>query len=81
VDEEFELIGEIRAIGTIAVGQGIRILDRLNRAFGRGNWRKLKGFAAVRLPDGTVADGEIQWFEAHGIGNRRMKIKRLINHV
>ncbi len=81
VDAEFELISEIREVETIATGHGIRILDRLNRAFGKGNWRKLKGFAAVRLPDGTVSEAEIHWFEAHGIGKRRMKIKRLINHV
>ena len=62
----------------IAAGRGIRILDRLNREYGKGNWRKLKGFATVRLPDGTVAEAEIHWFEAHGIGKRRMKIKRLI---
>ncbi len=75
---EFELLGEIRAVETIAAGHGIRILDRLNRLYGRGNWRKLKGVASVRLPDGTIAEAEIHWFEAHGIGKRRMKIKRLI---
>jgi len=78
VQAEFELVSEIRAVETIASGHGIRILERLNRAYGKGNWRKLKGFAAVRLPDGTVAEAEIHWFEAHGIGKRRMKIKRLI---
>lgn len=75
---DFELLGEIRAIETIATGHGIRILDRLNREYGRGNWRKLKGVARVRLPDGAVAEAEVHWFEAHGIGKRRMKIKRLI---
>ncbi len=66
------------AIETIATGHGIRILDRLNQEYGTGNWRKLKGIARVRLPDGTIAQAEIHWFEAHGIGKRRMKIKRLI---
>lgn len=75
---EFELISEIRAVETIATGHSIRILDRLNRAYGKGNWRKLKGLAEVRLPDGTLSEAEIHWFEAHGIGKRRMKIKRLI---
>jgi hypothetical protein len=78
VELEFELTGEIRAIETIASGHGVRILARLNRLYGTGNWRKLKGVAHVRLPDGTIAEAEIHWFEVHGIGKRRMKIKRLI---
>ena len=78
MEGEFELIGGIRAIETIASGHRIRIPDRLNREYGKGNWRKLKGFASVRLQDGTVTEAEIHWFEAHGIGKRRMKIKRLI---
>ncbi len=77
MDADFEIIGEIRATETIATGHGIRILDRLNREYGRGNWRKLKGFALVRLSDGTTAEAEVHWFEAHGIGKRRIKIKRL----
>jgi len=52
VEIEFELAGEIRSIETIATGRGIRILARLNRLYGTGNWRKLKGIAPVRLPDG-----------------------------
>jgi hypothetical protein len=79
VEIEFELAGEIRSIETIASGHSIRTLARLNRLYGSGNWRKLKGIAPVRLPDGTIAEAEIHWFEAHGIGKRRMKIKRLLD--
>lgn len=78
MESDFDLIGEIRAIQTIATGHGIRILDRLNQEYGRGNWRKLKGIARIRLADGTIAEAEIHWFDAHGIGKRRMKIKRLL---
>ena len=78
MEVEFEIVGEIRAVETIASGHGIRILERLNKLYGKGNWRKLKGVAPVRMPDGTIAEAEIHWFEAHGIGKRRMKIKRLI---
>jgi len=74
----FEILGEIRHVETIAVGRGIRILDRLNRDFGRGNWRKLKGIATVRLANGRVVDAELHWYEAHGIGKRKMKIKRYL---
>lgn len=78
MESDFDLISEIRAIERVATGHRIRILDRLNQEYGKGNWRKLKGIARVRLPDGTIAEAEIHWFEAHGIGKRRMKIKRLI---
>ena len=75
---EFEVVGEVRTVEVIASGRGIHILARLNRLYGKGNWRKLKGIASVRLPDGTITEAEIHWFEAHGIGKRRMKVKRLI---
>jgi len=74
----FEIVGEIRSVETIASGRGIRILARLNRLFGSGNWRKLKGVATIRFEDGTLAEVELHWFEAHGIGRRKMKIKRFL---
>ena len=74
---EFEVIGEIRHRELIAAGHGIYILARLIREFGKGNWRKMKGIATVRLEDGTITEAEVHWFEAHGIGKRRMKIKHL----
>src|ERR1043166_7781198 len=74
----FEIIGEIRHLETIASGHAIRILARLVKLYGRGNWRKMKGKATVRVEDGTVSEAELHWFEAHGIGKRRMKIKRLL---
>jgi hypothetical protein len=74
----FEVLGEIRRIETIASGHGIRVFDRLVREFGRGNWRKLKGFATVRLDNGRVVDVELHWYEAHGIGKRKLKIKRYL---
>jgi len=73
-----EIVGEIRAIETIASGSGIHILPRLVRLYGHGNWRKLKGFATVQFEDGTMAEAELHWFEATGIGRRRMKIKRIL---
>jgi len=52
---------------------------QLQEQFGRGNWRKLKGFATVQLEDGTIAEAEVHWYEAHGIGKRWMKIKRYLD--
>ena len=73
----FEIIGPITDIETIAVGNSIRVIGNLRRRYGHGNWRKRKGIATVRLRDGTIRDAEVHWYEAHGIGRRRIKIKRL----
>jgi hypothetical protein len=49
--ELFEVVGPIGGIETIASGHGIRDLGELQERFGRASWRKLKGFATVRLDD------------------------------
>jgi len=72
---DFEIIGSVRGVETIATGRAIRQLRRLRRRYGKGRWRKRKGVATVRLLDGTVRQAEIHWYEAHGIGRREMKIK------
>jgi len=72
---DFELVGPIRNVQTIAIGPGIRGLARLRKRFGPGRWRKLKGVARVRLIDGTIHTAEIHWYEAHGIGRKEYKIK------
>ena len=72
---DFELIGNIRDIEPIAVGHGIRVLTRLKKQYGLGNWKKLKGIATVELLDGSTHTAEIHWYEAHGIGKREFKIK------
>ena len=70
---DFEIVGEIAGVETIAAGTGIR--DRLRRQFGWGRWRKLKGIARVRLKSGTIRLAELHWYEAHGIGKREFKLK------
>ena len=70
----FEVFGEIRAVETIAAGRGVDIRRHLERTYGRGRWRKMKGVATVRLTDGTLCEAEIHWFEAHGIGRKDFKI-------
>ena len=76
---KFEIIGEVHHVETIASGHGIRILDRLVRLYGKGSWRKVKGWATVRLEDGTISEAELHWFEAHGVGKRLMKVKRVLD--
>jgi hypothetical protein len=79
VAEDFEIIGKIEEIVTIAVGSQIRELARLRKAFGAGRWRKLKGVATVRFEDGTIHRVEVHWYEAHGIGRKKLKIKEYLD--
>ena len=78
MDEDFEILSEINDIEIIAIGPQIRDLRRLKRRYGDGRWRKLKGWATVRLPDGTVSMAEIHWYEMTSVGRKELKIKRLI---
>jgi hypothetical protein len=74
----FEILGELRAVETIAAGRSVYIRRYLERTYGRGRWRKMKGIVTVQLTDGTICEAEIHWFEAHGIGRKDFKIKRII---
>jgi hypothetical protein len=62
---EFQLLDEIRDIETIGHGSGDYIRRYLERTYGKGRWRKMKGRATVRLADGTIC-------EAENTGLRRM---------
>ena len=72
---DFEVVGQIKNIEPIAAGRGVRDRSRWNKLHGKGRWRKLKGFATVRLPDDTIHRAEVHWYEAAGIGRREFKIK------
>jgi hypothetical protein len=74
----FAVVGRIEKIVTIAVGGRIRDILRIQRQFGPGRWRKRKGIAQVRLAGGQTRRAEVHWYEAHGIGRRKMKIKRFV---
>jgi hypothetical protein len=75
----FELVGEVTQVETFATGSSIREIARLRRLYGRGRWRKRKGIARVRLPDGKLRQAEVHWYEAHGIGRKEFKIKYYID--
>ena len=75
---DFEVVGPIRNVEVIAIGKSIRDLARLRRTYGSARWRKLKGVARVRLLDGAEYLAEVHWYEAHGIGRRDLKVKRVI---
>jgi len=74
-----KVLGDIERIEPIATGRGIRERKRLVKVYGQGRWRKMKGFATVELMRGRIVLVELHWYEAHGIGRREMKIKRIID--
>jgi hypothetical protein len=78
VEDEVEIVGEISDVETIASGPAVKRRRLLAKAHGAANWRKLKGIAMVRLPDGFVVRAEVHWFEAHGRGRHDLKVKRFL---
>ena len=76
---KFDVVGEIENIETIASGPSVKVRAFLRRAYGRGRWRKRKGVATVRLPNGNLRRVELHWYEAHGIGRRDLKIKMYLD--
>jgi hypothetical protein len=58
---DFEVVSEIIEIEIIAADKGIRDRARLRKQYGKGRWRKLKGVARVRLPNGRIRLAEIHW--------------------
>jgi len=59
----FEIIGEIEDVETLAVGGRIRDIMRIQKQYGRGR----------------ICNAEVHWYEAHGIGRKKVKIKRLLD--
>ena len=76
---DFVIVGPLEGAETIATGRGIRELQRLRKQHGPGFWRKRKGAAEIRLPNGSVRRAELHWYEAAGIGKCEFKIKRYLD--
>ena len=79
MEKDFEILSDVVDIEQIAVNLSIRERRRLQARFGGRRWRKLKGTALVRFPNGEVRRAEIHWYEAHGVGRRKMKVKHLLD--
>lgn len=77
--KDFEFVGDITNVETIAVGNSIRVIKRLKRLYDDGRWRKLKGIAKVKLPDGTICKAEVHWYEMSKVGRKECKIKRILS--
>jgi hypothetical protein len=78
---QFEIVGAIANPQAIASGIGVRIRAYLRKAYGAGRWRKMKGIAKIRLPNGVLRVVELPWYQAHGIGKRDLKIKRYVSEA
>jgi hypothetical protein len=50
----------------------------LNRVYGKTTWRKKKGFAKIRLMDGSIRLAELHWHEGYGKGRKEIKIKKYL---
>jgi hypothetical protein len=75
---DFEIIGEVTDAETIAINLSIRECADLRARFGGRRWRKRNGNAMVRIPNGGLHRVELHWYEAHGVGRRKIKIKRFM---
>jgi hypothetical protein len=42
---------------------------------------KLKGMAKIELIDGTIWLAELHWYEAHGVGPKEFKIKKILEEL
>jgi len=38
----------------------------------------MKGIVLVQLRSGRIREAEVHWYEAHGVGRRDFKIKKLL---
>jgi hypothetical protein len=50
----------------------------LNRFYGETTWRKKKGFAKIRLMDGSIRLAELHWYEEHDKGRKETKSKKYL---
>jgi hypothetical protein len=73
------IVSPITAVENIAVSRGVKDLRRLRRLHGGRRWRKVKGSAYVELVTGEVRLAELHWYEAHGIGKKEIKVKRILD--
>ena len=71
-----EIFGPVHAVEIIATGREIRQLSGLQRRYGRGRWRKLKGIALIRDASGSLRRAELHWYEAH---KKEVKRKRYLD--
>jgi hypothetical protein len=61
VYQDFDLLSEVTHVEIIARGAGVDD-RRLNREYGHGRWRKLKGRAWIQLhSNGQIVYAQLHW--------------------
>ncbi len=78
---DFEIVGKIEQVKTIARGSGVKARQILNKRYGRHRWFKRKGIALVQFPIGDRAKAEIHWYDAHGVPKKMFKIKQVLEDI
>lgn len=77
---DFVIITAVADVQVIARRTSVRQRAALNRRYGHGRWRKMKGRALVEVAStGRRREAELHWYEAHGIGAREHKIKQFLD--
>ena len=76
---DFELVGDLTEVETIATGRGIRELPRLRRLYGRGALEENERRRTDPPEAGRIRLAELHWYEAHGIGKKEVKRKRYLD--
>lgn len=75
-EQVVEILSRIEGVETIATGSGVDQLAGMKKLYGGDRWRKMKGRARVQGRTGRIGWAEIHWYECHGVGKRRIKVKR-----
>ena len=69
---------EMSAFAILPAARGRTGLENLSWQAHSRRHAGLKGFGKVRLQSGNIRKAELHWYEAHGIGKKKMKIKRFL---
>lgn len=75
---QFVVVSQIEDLEIIAIGSAIREINRLRKVYGPARWRKMKGYARIRLESSELLQVELHWYEAQGFGRKEIKIKRFL---
>jgi hypothetical protein len=76
---DFELVGNLTDVETIATGSGIRGAAQAAALVWQGPLEEMKGVGRIRLKDGLIRVAELHWYEARGIGKKEFKRKKYLD--
>jgi len=68
-------------VETIAAGASIREIRILRKKLWCGEVAEKEGHRANKTSKCILCVAEIHWYEAHGIGRVKYKIKRVLNYI